>query len=182
MTVALIVVDLQNDYFENGKHPLDNIDVAVKNAYRLLSAFRERKSPVFHVQHIVDSEQAPFFQKDTWGAEIHEMVKPTGDEHLIVKETVNSYLNTSLLQRLTTANIKGVIICGAMSHMCIDAIARASADYGFRTQVIQDACATKALKFNDVLVDAQSVHATMMAALEAGYAEVLSTDAVLNAL
>ncbi len=75
MNTALVLVDIQNDYFSGGKWELVGMDIAAFNAGGLLTAFRERKQPIFHVQHIAKNPDAPFFVVDTYGAEIHESVK-----------------------------------------------------------------------------------------------------------
>ena len=67
-----------------------------------------------------------------------------------------------------------------MSHMCVDAVVRAAVDMGYSTTVLHDACATLDLSFNGVSVPAAHVHATMMAAFEFGYAQVMSTEQYLN--
>jgi nicotinamidase-related amidase len=50
---ALVLVDIQNDYFPSGKWELVGIDIAAFNAGRLLNAFRERKQLIFHIQHFL---------------------------------------------------------------------------------------------------------------------------------
>ena len=85
MKTALVLVDIQRDYFPGGKWELVGMDMAALNAARLLSAFRSQNWPVFHVQHIAKNPQAPFFVVGTRGAEIHESVKPQADEKIIIK-------------------------------------------------------------------------------------------------
>jgi nicotinamidase-related amidase len=81
---------------------------------------------------------------------------------------------------LLLVDIQNEYFPGAMSHMCIDATTRAAADYGFRCTVIHDACATRDLKFLDVIVPAQQVHASFMSALAFAYAKVLALDEFLS--
>ena len=82
-------------------------------------------------------------------------------------------------ETLKNKGIETVTVVGNMSHMCIDAVTRASDDYGFKTTVIHDACATHGLEFNGVTVPASHVHAAFMAALDFGYATVVSTEQFL---
>jgi nicotinamidase-related amidase len=63
--------------------------------------------------------------------------------------------------------------------MCIAAAARASADFGYATTVIHDACATHDQTFEGVTVAAAQVHAANMAALAFAYAQVVSTEQYL---
>ena len=95
---------------------------------------------------------------------------------VIQKHFPNSFRETRLLEELKKAEIKRVVICGAMSHMCIDATTRAAADFGFACVVVHDACATRSLEFGDKTISAGEVHGSFMAALGPAYAKVLSLD------
>lgn len=173
---ALIVVDIQNDYFSGGKWELNATDSAADNAARVIGAARERGDLVIHIRHETLAPDAPFFVPGSDGAQLHEKVRNLGDELVIVKHFMNPYRETELLEVLEHHEIERVTVVGNMSHMCIDAVTRASDDFGFETTVIHDACTTHDLEFNDVKVPAHLVHAAFMAALKFGYAEVLSTD------
>ena len=73
-----------------------------------------------------------------------------------------------------------LVIAGAMSHMCIDAVTRAAVDFGYECNVAHDACATLDLEFNGETVPAKHVHNAFMAALSFGYSHVDSTDNLLK--
>jgi nicotinamidase-related amidase len=93
---------------------------------------------------------------------------------VIQKHYPNSFRETALLDGLKNDGVESVVICGAMSHMCIDATTRAAADFGFGCTVVHDACATRNLDFGGKKILAQDVHASFMAALGSAYAKVLS--------
>lgn len=173
---GLILVDIQNDYFPSGSFELVGAEQAAKNAQKLLQKFRDEQSPIFHVQHISKQPGATFFLPDTKGSEIHESVAPQPDEIVIVKHFPNSFRETSLLKYLKDIEVEEVAICGAMSHMCIDATTRAAFDFGFQCVVIQDACATRDLEYEGKTVKAAEVHRAFMAALAMPYAKVISTN------
>ncbi len=172
MKTGLILVDIQNDYFSGGKVPLEGIDEAAQNAKELLAFFRNKKLSTYHIQHLSLSKEVPFFVPDTTGVDIHESIKPAPEDKIIQKHFPNSFRETELLEALRADGIEEVVICGAMSHMCIDATTRAAADLGFKCQVIHDACATRDLVFGDTTVPASQVHASFMAALGSAYAKV----------
>jgi nicotinamidase-related amidase len=178
---GLIVVDIQNDYFEGGKWTLHNIDAAADNAARLIQYFRNNEAPVFHVQHIFSSDGMPFFQPGSVGAEIRQGFEPMPGEALFVKNTVNPFVSTALLEALQGRKISEVVICGAMSHMCIDATVRAAADYRYKVSVAEDACAARDLEFKGDVVPAEQVHKAYMSALGFAYARVAATDEILKA-
>ncbi|MDX9979251.1 MAG: cysteine hydrolase family protein [Lentisphaeria bacterium] len=174
MSIALVVVDLQRDYFPGGSMELVGIGKAAGNARRLLSAFRDKGLAVVHVQHIAARPNATFFLPGTKGAEIHDLVAPVQGEAVVTKYYPNSFRDTNLLDVLKANGTDSLVICGAMSHMCIDATTRAAFDLGFRCIVAEDACATRDLVFGDRTVKAADVHASFMAALSMPYARVIA--------
>ena len=178
---ALIVVDIQNDYFPGGKWILNGVDAAADNAARLIAAARRNGDLIVHIRHETLTEGAPFFVPETDGAQLHTKAMNLPDETVIVKHFMNPYRETPLKAMLDNHGIEDVTVVGNMSHMCIDAVTRASDDFGFKATVIHDACATHDLEFNGVKVPASQVHAAFMAALQFGYAEVVSTQEFLAA-
>ena len=177
MKAALILVDIQKDYFPGGRMELVGMKEASENAREMLRFFREKKWPIFHIQHIAVKDGATFFLPNSQGIDIHENVTPISNEPVIQKHHPNSFLNTKLHEELLKAGIESVVICGAMSHMCIDATTRAAADSGFQCIVIHDACATKDLAFGGKAVPADMVHGAFMAALQSVYAKVMDLGA-----
>jgi len=173
MKTALILVDLQNDYFPDGSMELVGMDAAGAKASQLLGFFRERKWPTFHIQHISMQKGATFFLPDTDGVDIHESIEPLPDDVVVQKHYPNSFRETDLYEHLSAAAIQRVVICGAMSHMCIDATTRAAADLGFGCMVVHDACATRNLEFEGRTIPAEDVHGAFMSALGSAYAKVL---------
>lgn len=180
MNNCLILVDLQNDYFPGGTMELAGIEGAATNALLLLDQFRKAKLPIIHIQHIAARPGATFFIPETDGAKIHRTLTPNADEIVVVKHFPNSFRDTSLLELLKKENPDKLVICGAMSHMCIDATTRAAFDLGFNCIVAEDACATKDLVFKDKIVKAADVHASFMAALTVPYAKVISTREIIE--
>lgn len=176
MKTALLLVDIQNDYFPGFPMELAGIEQAAGQAARLLALARERGLPVFHVQHVRTQPGSPIFAPGTRGVEIHESVRPLPGETIIQKHFPNSFRETELREKLEAAGVSRLIICGAMSHMCIDGTTRAAADFGYECTVIHDACATRDLEFNGVAVPAAQVHAALMAALAWAYAKVIPLD------
>ncbi|WP_374370508.1 cysteine hydrolase family protein [Dongia sp.] len=178
---ALVIVDLQNDYFPGGKWTLSGTDAAADNAAKLLADARTRGDLVVHVRHESKTADAPFFVPGSAGAAIHPKVINREGEAVVLKHYINSFRETELKAIFDRNGIEEVIVVGAMSHMCVDGITRAAVDFGYKTTVIHDACATLDLTFNGVTVPAKQVHAAFMAALGFGYATLLSTGDYLAA-
>ncbi|WP_415718531.1 cysteine hydrolase family protein [Maridesulfovibrio sp.] len=173
---ALIIIDIQNDYFPGGKFTLDNSEKSGAKAAQVLNHFREKGLPVIHVQHISVKDGAAFFLPQTKGMEIHECVKPLADEIVVIKNFPNSFLQTTLESELKEREIEELIICGMMSNMCVDATTRAAGDMGYKCTVVHDACCGAGLEFNGVKVGSTEVHAGFMASLGMSYAQMLSAD------
>lgn len=180
MSKALIIVDIQNDYFENGAMELVAPIKASENAKRVLSHFRENNLEVIHIQHLSLAPGATFFLPDTKGQEIHENVQPLPTEKLIVKNYPNSFRDTDLLAYLQSKKVTELVFVGMMTHMCIDASVRAAKDYQFDCTVIEDATATRDLEVNGQSVAAASVQTAFIAGLSQFYATVTNTIAYIK--
>ena len=130
MKSALIIVDVQNDYFPGGAMELVAMEQAARNCGKLLQSFREDAAPLFHVQHIANRPGATFFVPDSPGCEINERVKPLANEPIVVKHFPSAFRDTELQAMLRQAQVEQLVICGAMTHMCIDTTTRAAFDLG----------------------------------------------------
>jgi Amidases related to nicotinamidase len=172
---ALLLIDIQDDYFEGGKNPLYNPEAALVNVQKALSLFRALGLPVIHVQHVNLREGAAFFLPDTEGVRIHEALTPQEGEYLVVKHAPSSFYQTGLDEILEWNHITSIVVCGMMSHMCIDTTVRAAKDYGLAVTLLEDACTTKDLVWNGEVLPAEIVHKTFMAALNGMFANVIET-------
>jgi len=148
---------------------------------QVIADARAKGTAVIHVRHEFANGEAPVFVPGTEGVQIQPAVAPVEGEPVIVKNYINSFRDTDLKQQLDARGIEEVVVVGAMSHMCVDAVVRAAADMGYPVTVLHDACATLDLEFNGVTVPAAQVHAAMMAAFAFGYGTVKSVEAYLNA-
>ena len=171
---ALLLIDIQNDYFPGGKCPLKGMEAASVQSAKLLASFREKGLTIIHVRHEFLTNDAPFFLPNSEGANIHASVTPLADESVVLKHQINSFRDTNLKALLDREGVENLLIAGAMSHMCIDAAVRAANDFGYNCTVAHDACATLDLEFNGVTISASHVHAAFMAALSFAYATVIS--------
>jgi nicotinamidase-related amidase len=181
MKTALIIIDVQKDYFPGGKYPLVNPLEAAQKAYQLLQCFREHNGFHVHIQHISKEPDATFFISGDRGTDIHDSVAHFEGEPIVYKHEPNSFLNTNLLELLRSWEVDRVVICGMMTHMCVDATTRAASDLGFDVIVAEDACATRDLEYGGTVVPADHVHKAFLAALES-YGRVMKTEEILALL
>jgi nicotinamidase-related amidase len=178
MNPALLLIDIQQDYFPRGRMEVIGALDAGRAAKKLLGHFREKNLPVVHIQHISARAGATFFLPGTDGINFYEGVMPLTGETVIRKHYPNSFRDTQLSEHLLSHGIRELVICGMMSHICIDATVRAAFDAGFACFVAHDACAARSLVFNGVDIPATHVHGAYMAALGSVYAKVLSAEEI----
>ena len=166
---ALLIVDVQEFYFPGGRMQLENSEVAGMNAGLLLDHFRTNEMLVYHVRHNFEP-----------GGDIHPYVKPLGDEPVISKDQVNAFSGTGLLEMMQRDSVEQLVICGMQTHMCMEAAVRAAHDFGFSCLVASDACATRALQFEEHIIPAKNVHYSTLNTLQGSYARVITTDAIIR--
>ncbi|MEN8211563.1 MAG: cysteine hydrolase family protein [Thermodesulfobacteriota bacterium] len=176
MKKALIVIDLQNDYFDGGNMQLVNIDATLKNANKLIRYAQEQQYKIFIIQHFAE-EGASFFAPKTEGVEINKDLD-IQNGIILSKNFPNSFRETKLHNELQLNNIDNIIVCGAMSHMCIDTTVRAGFDLGYKIELASDACSTRDLQFKDTIIKAKDVHNSYMSALGSAFCEVKDTNEI----
>ncbi len=181
MNTALLIIDIQNDYFPGGKMELEGAMEAGQKAGALLQCFREHGGQHIHIQHESRKPGATFFVPGTDGIRIHDLVAHFETEPIVHKQYPNSFRETNLLEQLKSWETERVVICGMMTHMCVDATVRAAADLGFQVIVIEDACATRALTHGETSVPAAHVQAAFLSAFKS-YASLMTTEEAISRL
>lgn len=166
--VALVIIDIQDFFFPGGKSELVNPIPAAQNAAKVLEHFRNTQQLVVHVGH-----------NATEGQGFYSLVKPAEGEMVFMKNTVNAFVDTGLLEYLQGQQVSKLVICGMQTHMCVEAAVRAAADLGFKVTLIHDACATKDLKWENETIPAKMVHLSTLATLRS-YAKIMSTKEFLG--
>jgi nicotinamidase-related amidase len=165
---ALLLIDIQDFYFPGGRLQLENPEVAGMNAGLVLDQFRKNDLLVFHVRHNFEP-----------GGNIHQYVKPINSETVISKDQVNAFLQTDLLEMLQADSIEQIVICGMQTHMCVEAAVRAAHDFGFSCLLVSDACATRALQYEEHIIPAKNVHFSTIKSIQGSYARIMTTEALL---
>lgn len=175
MKKAIIIIDMQNDYFAGGNMELVGIDDALHNTLKLIEFAKEKSYEIFFIQHISLREDATFFLPNSEGMKLHKKFNKK-DAIVIEKYYPNCFRETTLINKLVNKDIKNLIICGAMTHMCVDTTVRAGFDLGYNIELINDACATKDLIFNYEIYKAKEVHNTFMASLDGVFCKVKTIE------
>ena len=173
--MALVIIDIQNNYFEGGKIELYKPTDAAQKAHKILKFFRKENLPIFHVKHMFNIEGNAETVEEL--REIHKSVEPIECEKVIVKRKPSSFLGTDLQLNLKDANVSKLIICG---NMCIDTTVRAAQDYGYEVVLLEDACTTKDLQTKHGVVSATVVHDVFMSALSDMFAKIMTVEEFIN--
>lgn len=180
MKKALLVIDIQNDYFEGGNAELFEPIPAMENAKKLMNLFHRKNEPVIYIQHINTYEGADFFLPDSDGNKIYSEIQPLSDDLVFIKHEPDSFLSDGLTEYLKGQNIDELVICGMMSHMCVDTTVRSAKAKGYEVTLLEDACTTMDLEWQGERYPAKTVHQIYMASLSGVFATVMTTDAYIE--
>lgn len=180
MKLGLILVDIQNDYFKGGKYELVKPEQAAIQADKILTFFRSRHWPIYHVRHVSVNSDAVFFIPDTAGVDFYKECAPLGSEEIITKHSPDSFLGTNLKDKLENKGVDTLVVCGMMTHMCIDTTVRSAKNHGYSVALIEDAVATRDLLWDGITVPAKQVQCAYMAALDGTFAKVQKADTWIN--
>ena len=174
MNRALVIIDEQMDYFPGGRMELVGSEAALETTLKVLENARKSGWKIFHVQHIAAKPGATFFLPGTPGVEIHPKLGPLPGETVVQKNYPNSFRATNLEKLLREAGISDLVVCGMMTHMCVDTTVRAAFDLGFAIELVSDACATRNLAYGGKAVRAEEVQAAYLAALSETFAKTVT--------
>ncbi len=166
---ALLIIDVQEFYFPGGFLPLDHPEAASLNCKRIIEKFRSEKGLVVHVAHNTEKDNG-----------FHPDVAPAEGERVFHKDEVSAFNGTGLLAYLRDNGVEKVVVCGMMTHMCVEAAVRAAHDLGFECVLVADACATRDLDYGGDTVKAADIHASTLGTLDGSYATVVETETFLE--
>lgn len=168
MAKALLVIDLQNDYFPGGKFPLWNADTVLENIEQAISRAKASGIPVVHVQHVAKQGMAPFFNEGTPGAEIHPRIRAAApDAPIVVKEYADSFEKTNLEETLSKLGITELLVCGMMTQNCVTHTAISKAAEKYDVTILPDCCTTVSEILHLIALHAVSTRIKLVALSEA---------------
>lgn len=139
---ALIVIDIQNDYFSTGAYPLHDADAVLSRTLQAVGSAQAQGVPVVLVQHVARGP-SPFFNADTDGVQIHPQLRAAAPEApTVVKGHADSFLNTTLKTTLAARGVDTLWLCGMMTHNCVTHTALSPQAEGYSVRVLEDLCTT----------------------------------------
>lgn len=169
MSKALVIIDIQNDYFASGAFPLWNAEATVANAVRAIETARAQGIAVVLVQHLANAGgQAPLLNAGTKGAELHPSIRAAvPDAPIVTKEHADAFVNTTLEETLSSLGATELWVCGMMTQNCVThtAISRSAEKYD--VAIIADACTTVTEVLHQIALHAVSTRMRLTSLAEA---------------
>jgi nicotinamidase-related amidase len=170
MSKALLVIDLQNDYFPGGKFPLWNTETILASIEGAIRAAQDKSIPVIHIQHIADASGgvAPFFNEGTEGAAIHPRILAAAPEApVVVKHFADSFEKTTLEATLRGLDTTELLVCGMMTQNCVTHTAISKAAESYAVTILPDCCTTVNEMLHLIALHAVSTRVKLLPSLQA---------------
>lgn len=162
MSTALIVVDIQNDYFPGGRFPLENSEQALASALEHIAQAKQAGHVVIGIRHTAPGD-GPFLADGSVGAEFHPAIAAALEGCTVIeKHQADSFLGTSLGQTLAGANVAAIQLAGMMTQHCITHTALSPDAAGFDVAIIAAACAAPTAVISDVALSGLAGHCTVL--------------------
>lgn len=199
--VALIIVDMQNDFLhEKGfwrKHsqdisiPASSLDLLRKpipHIKKIADLFRKNRKEVVYIytawekdysdvaiplRRMADkAKEMGVLVRGSWGAQIIEELTPHESDHMVMKKAYGAFFQSSLDSVLRNLNIKTLIMTGIATNFCVETTSREAVAYGYNVILLSDATAT---------YDPEGHQATLKV-IAAGFGDVMSTEDIIKLL
>lgn len=145
MSKALLVIDIQNDYFPDGKYPLWNTEATLNNIENAVAKAIAQNIAVILIQHVANPAAgiAPFFNQGSIGADIHPRILAAApDAPVVTKEYADSFTGTKLEETLTRLGVTELLLCGMMTQNCVAHTAISKSAEKYKVSVVADCCTT----------------------------------------
>jgi nicotinamidase-related amidase len=138
MTRALVVIDIQNDYFPGGALPLWRAEETEARIVEAIGAARAAGDRVVLVRH-VSTAPTGLFAEGPGVAIRPDVIAAAGDAPVATKRNADSFQDTDLMQKLT--GVDELLVCGMMTQNCVVFTAMSRAADAFKVRVVGDLCA-----------------------------------------
>ncbi len=178
---ALLLIDVQQGMDDAYWGARNNPD-AERHIVALLTAWRRKKRPVIHVQHMSQTPNSPL-RPDQPGNIFKPEAAPRNGEPVFQKTVNSAFIGTPLESHLREHRIDTVVVVGLTTDHCVSTTTRMAANLGFNAIVVSDGTAT----FERTGPDgehhsAEQMHRLALASLNGEFATVRRTSEVLAEL
>lgn len=169
-TRALLVIDLQNDYFPGGKFPLWNAEATLERTLLAVKQAQAQRLPVVLVQHIADNRRgpAPFLAEGSEGAQLHpRLLAAAPGAPVVVKAFADAFHQTELTRTLTDLGVTELLVCGMMTQNCVTHTAISKAAEPYVVSILGDCCTTVSEMLHLIALNAVSTRLSVITSTEA---------------
>lgn len=181
MKEALLVIDVQNEYF-TGKLPVTYPKSSFYNILRAMDAATAKQIDIVVIQHSAPQENSNVFNKGSFEWKLHAAIANRKYSVLIEKNLPDSFTNTQLESWLRAEGIDSLVISGYMTQMCCDTTARQAFHLGYSVSFLSDATGTLSIKNAAGYVTAEELHRAILVTQEARFSKVITTDEWISSL
>lgn len=173
---ALIVIDVQNEYFAGGNLPIEYplIGDTLPNIARAMDAAHAAGVPVVVVQHTAPPG-APVFDKATERWQLHPEVARRPADHRIEKHFASAFTGTGLADWLAAQGIDTLAVAGYMTHNCDAGTIYEAAHRGLAVEFLTDA--SGALPYANAAgrASAEEIHRVFSVVFHSNFAAAVPT-------
>jgi nicotinamidase-related amidase len=179
---ALLVIDVQNEYFTGGlpiAHP--PVETSLRNIGLAMEAARAAGVPVVRVLH--DSpEGAPLFAPDSDGWRPHPALAGHPVDHTVHKTRASAFMGTDLADRLAARDIDTVTVAGYMTHNCDAATIFDALHRGLGAEFLSDASGSPAYRNAAGQASGEEIHRVFCTVFHSNFAAVATTAEWIEAI
>ncbi|PIF76365.1 nicotinamidase-related amidase [Variovorax sp. 54] len=180
---ALVVIDVQNEYFEGGGLPIEYppVERSLPKIAQAMDAARAAGVPVVVVQHHAP-KGAPVFQADNFYGQLHPEIAKRPRDHLVTKAFPSVFTCTDFADWLARHEIDTLSVTGYMTQNCDASTVFEAMHRGLNVEFLSDA--TGALPYENAAgrVSAEEIHRVFSVVFHSNFAAVTTTDAWVAAL
>lgn len=174
MKRALVVIDVQNEYF-TGKMPVTYPAGSLDKILQAMDAAHREGIPVVVVRHTAKGDRGVFKAgSEQW--QLHKKVAARPHDWLIDKSVPSSFAGTDLEKRLRENQIDTLTIAGYMTQMCCDSTARDGFHRGFAVEFLSDATGTLTLANAGGTIADHELHTATLVTQASMFSKVMSTS------
>ena len=171
MKKALLIIDIQYDYFPNGNYPLWNTEKTLSRIKTAIKMAQDNEVAVILIQHVADKSQgiAPFFNSGTDGVDIHDSIlKAAPSAPVVIKRYADSFHKTTLEETLEKIGAEELLVCGMMTQNCVTHTAISKAAEKYNVSILQDCCTTVDEMIHRIAINALSTRVVLLNSTDEG--------------
>ncbi len=174
MKRALLVIDVQNEYF-SGALPVSYPSGTLEHVLEVMDVATQQGIAVVVVRHTELADDTPFFKQGSPEWELHAAIAQRPHDLLVDKTVPGSFTNTQLEEWLRSQDIDTVVIAGYMTNMCCDTTARQAFHSGFNVEFLSDATGTLDTETPVGAATGEELHRAVLVTHHDVFSQVLTT-------